>query len=93
MAFRENIFISVHIKITRNVSLIDHKMTTGAALTGLSTLQKRTELRREYVGDRTGWQEGKRDEYDQNIKHFVYMYQNMKEYKHLKNISSAKKKS
>lgn len=36
-------------------------------------------------------EEGNRDEYDQNIKHFVYMYENMKEYKHLKNISSAKK--
>lgn len=56
MAFRENIFISVHIKITRNVSLIDHKMKTGAALTGLRALQKRTELGGEYVGDKIGWQ-------------------------------------
>lgn len=55
MAFKENIFISVHIKITKNVSLIDHKMKTGAALTGLSALQKRTELGGEYVGDRIGW--------------------------------------
>lgn len=31
-------------------------MTTGAALTGLSALQKRTELGGEYVGDRIGWQ-------------------------------------
>lgn len=56
MAFRETIFISVHIKITRNASLIDHKMTSEAALTGLSALQKWTELGGEYVGDRTVWQ-------------------------------------
>lgn len=56
MAFREIIFISIHIKITRNAFLIDHKITSEVALTGLSALQKRTELGGEYVGDRTGWQ-------------------------------------
>lgn len=65
MAFRENIFISVHIKITRNVSLLDHKMTTGSSFNWTQRITKEDRVGRGICwGQDWVAEEGNRDEYD-----------------------------
>lgn len=53
-------------------------MTSGAALIRFSGRQKKGKEEGDTVRRRLGTEEGNRDEYYQNIKYFVYMYENLK---------------